>query len=506
MSSPDSGSGKGFSLTEWLVLLVAVIGFACDIYELLMLPVIQQAALAELLQLPPGHPQIREWFVTINSSAAVCGGIFGLLGGWLIDRFGRKRILVLSILIYGVSPVFAAFSTSPTELLIFRCTTFIGVCVEFVAAVAWLAELFPEPKKRESVLSITQAFSSFGGLMVTGMNRLMIEYKERLPSLGLEQPFNAHADWRYTLISGLIPAIPILLLLPFLPESPAWKKRKAEGTLKRPSFGELFGPTLRRTTIVCTILFACAYGAAFGAIQLTPGLIAPGVPELAEHQKELAPLRKQAAEQFKKFDQSQPGTDERKAIGKSLKELGAKQKEHQDVISKFTNQAQLYQEMGGLTGRVLFAVVVMMVVSRRKQLLIFLLPGLILVPTFFAIYALQGQEALLWGVALVALFTLAQPSFLGNYLPAAYPVHLRGTAGGFAANVGGRMIGGSMGLVTSLVVVNMILKPAYPGLKDPQITAYAAAIVGGTMFLIALVTSFFLPEPKPTEAESISPS
>ena len=39
---------------------------------------------------------------------------------------------------------------------------------EFVAAVAWLAELFPEPRRREAVLGTTQAFSSLGGLMVTG--------------------------------------------------------------------------------------------------------------------------------------------------------------------------------------------------------------------------------------------------------------------------------------------------------------------------------------------------
>ena len=37
-------------------------------------------------------------------------------------------------------------------------TTFIGVCVEFVAATAWLAELFTEPKRRESVIGWTQAF------------------------------------------------------------------------------------------------------------------------------------------------------------------------------------------------------------------------------------------------------------------------------------------------------------------------------------------------------------
>ena len=50
-------------------------------------------------------------------------------------------------------------------LLILRCTTFVGVCVEFVAAVAWLAELFPNPHQRETVLGYTQAFSSIGGLL-----------------------------------------------------------------------------------------------------------------------------------------------------------------------------------------------------------------------------------------------------------------------------------------------------------------------------------------------------
>ena len=61
----------------------------------------------------------------------------------------------------------AGFSTSAWMLLVLRCTTFIGVCVEFVAAVAWLSELFPDPKQREAVLGYTQAFSSIGGLMIT---------------------------------------------------------------------------------------------------------------------------------------------------------------------------------------------------------------------------------------------------------------------------------------------------------------------------------------------------
>ena len=66
----------------------------------------------------------------------------------------------------------SGFSTSIEMLLVLRCTTFIGVCVEFVAAVAWLAELFPEPKQREKVLGYTQAFSSLGGLLVAFANGL----------------------------------------------------------------------------------------------------------------------------------------------------------------------------------------------------------------------------------------------------------------------------------------------------------------------------------------------
>ena len=68
-------------------------------------------------------------------------------------------------------------------LLFLRCTTFIGVCVEFVAAVAWLAELFPEPKRREAVLGFTQAFSSLGGLLVTGANYLAMRYGDLLPAI-----------------------------------------------------------------------------------------------------------------------------------------------------------------------------------------------------------------------------------------------------------------------------------------------------------------------------------
>ena len=208
---------------------------------------------------------------------ALVGGLFGLWGGYLTDRLGRRRILTWSILLYAFSAFAAGFSTNIWMLLFFRCTTFVGVCVEFVAAVAWLAELFPDPKQRERVLGYTQFFSSFGGIMVAIVNGWVLTHATSLPAismpswLGFLGELNAsHSPWRYTLMSGLIPAIPLIVIRPFLPESPAWAAKKAAGTLKRPSIGELFAPDLRRTTIVTTLMFACSFGAAFGAIQQIP--------------------------------------------------------------------------------------------------------------------------------------------------------------------------------------------------------------------------------------------
>src|SRR5438105_3263052 len=259
------------TMSQWLIAIIAAIGFAFDSYVLLMLPLIVRPALIELLHVAPGSPAINDWAGLIFYVPAVAGGIFGLLGGDLTDRFGRRRVLVWSILLFAFSALASGYATSVQWLLFWRCCTFVGVCVEFVAAVAWLSELFPEPRRREAMVGYTQAFGSLGGLMVTAGYYLSVTYGDRFPLVR-----GGHEAWRYTLISGVIPAIPLILIRPFLPESPAWQAKKKSGTLKRPSFGELFRPEFRRTTIVTTVMMACAYAAAFGAIQQVPRIV-PGL-------------------------------------------------------------------------------------------------------------------------------------------------------------------------------------------------------------------------------------
>src|SRR5712692_9014280 len=267
-------SSPPLTALQWVICGVASLGFAFDTYVLLMLPLIVGPALSALGGLKPGTAAYNSWVGMLFYVPALAGGVFGLIGGYLTDRLGRRRILVWSILLYAFSALASGFATSASTLLILRCTTFIGVSVEFVAAVAWLAELFPDPQQREAVLGYTQAFSSVGGLMISGAYYLAVTYAKSLPMIN-----GGHEAWRYTLISGIIPAIPLMIIRPLLPESPAWQEKKARGTLKRPSFAELFRPEYRKTTLVTALMFACSYGAAFGAIQHIPRIV-PGLPQV----------------------------------------------------------------------------------------------------------------------------------------------------------------------------------------------------------------------------------
>src|SRR5208283_824332 len=137
---------------------------------------------------------------------------------------------------------------------------------------------------------------------------------ERLPAI-----HGTHEAWRYTLLSGLIPAIPLMLVRPFLPESPTWQEKKSEGTLKRPSFAERFRPALRRTTLVTTLLVACSYALASGVILQTPRMV-PDLPEV----RNLAPR----------------------------------------LVEQTVSGVQLFQEVGTIAGRLLFAFLVVRIATQ----------------------------------------------------------------------------------------------------------------------------------------------
>ena len=489
--------------TAWLICIIAALGFAFDIYELLMLPLIIKPAIAALsapiieglvsggmdrgqaaaLWAPGGAEYVR-WARTLFFVPALAGGVFGLLGGYLTDLFGRRRVLTYSILLYAFAAFAAgALATTLPQLLFFRCLVFVGVCVEFVAAVAWLAEIFTEPTQREKVLGYTQAFSSAGGLLVAGANILAAKWALDLPAIQ-----GGHEAWRYTLISGVIPALPLILIRPFLPESPAWQAKREAGTLKRPSVAALFAPELRKTTIITTLVFACSYGIAFGAIQQLPQIIGAqriGTPAEAGHVAVRATAKEaggkaMAAAKAAKKPEPVAQREMRQAAGNASDQ----------VVAGVT----MWQEIGGLVGRFLLAALAVAIVSRRTLFRVFQLPSLFFVPVFF--WWVSGQladvdslGAIKIGIFLAGVLVVGQFSFWGNYIPLVFPVHLRGTGESFAANIGGRVLGTAAAWFT--LTLSASDKP------DPARMAVVGACVAGVYALVGAVLTQFLPEPKP---------
>ncbi len=492
--------------TAWLICAIAAIGFAFDIYELLMLPLIIKPAMAALsaplveqmvaggmeraraaaLWSPGGEEYVR-WARTLFFVPAIAGGVFGLLGGYLTDLLGRRRVLTFSILLYAFAACAAGFATTLPQLLFFRCLVFIGVCVEFVAAVAWLAELFTHPAQREKVLGYTQAFSSLGGLMVAGAHILAAKWAMDLPAI-----HGGHEAWRYTLISGVLPALPLILIRPFLPESPAWQKKREAGTLKRPSLAALFAPELRKTTILTTIIFAASYGIAFGASQQLPQIIGAqriGSPAEAGHAAVLKTAKEKGAEAM--------------AAAKAAKKPDpVAQREMRQAAGNASDQTvagvTLWQEIGGLVGRFLLAVLAVVIVSRRTLFRVFQIPSLIFVPLLFWWISGQLGDAgslgmIKAGIFVAGVLTVAQFSFWGNYIPLVFPVHLRGTGESFAANIGGRVLGTAAAWIT-------LTLSASPN-PNPAKVAIVGACVAGAYALVGAVLTQFLPEPKPEGEE-----
>ena len=478
--------------TQWLICIIAAIGFAFDIYELLMLPLIIKPALASLgglgpdglPLLVPGSDAYKVWARALFFVPAIAGGVFGLLGGYLTDRLGRRRVLTFSILLYAFSACAAGYATNLTQLLIFRCLVFIGVCVEFVAAVAWLAELFPDHKQREKVLGYTQAFSSFGGLLVGAMNVLAAKVAMDLPAI-----HGGHEAWRYTLISGVIPAIPLILIRPFLPESPEWERKRSAGQLKRPSILALFSPELWKTTVLTTVIFAASYGIAFGAIQQLPQILGAqriGTPNEAGHAAMIATAKAavgKAATAAKEAGKPELTPGQRRQIGSNASD---------EAVAKVT----LAQEIGGLAGRFIFAIVAVYFVSRRALLRVFQIPALIFVPLLFWWISTQlgNADSLTWikiGIFITGFLAIAQFSFWGNYIPLVFPLHLRGTGESFAANIGGRVLG------TAAAAITITFSSSEP--PSPAKIAIVGACVAGAYTLIGAILTQWLPEPKPDE-------
>jgi hypothetical protein len=149
-------------------------------------------------------------------------------------------------------------------------------------------------------------------------------------------------------------------------------------------------------------------------------------------------------------------------------------------------------ELGSVTGRLVFALLVVRVANRVRLFRLFLIPALVVVPAVFFFAMSGGLIIFAAGIFVAQALFNGLHSFSGNYLPRVFPTYLRGTGESVAMNVGGRMIGVSAALLTTQLSNVM---PA--GSRAAQLSSAAGTTVL-CVLVILLIASHWLPEPTST--------
>jgi hypothetical protein len=162
-------------------------------------------------------------------------------------------------------------------------------------------------------------------------------------------------------------------------------------------------------------------------------------------------------------------------------------------IEQTVSSVQVFQELGTIAGRLVFALLVVRIATQRTLLRIFLVPGLAVFAWVYFFAATHSLALLKLGIFLAGLFLNGVFSLWGNYLPRMYPTHLRGTGESFALNIGGRLLGASAALVTTQLANVM------PGGGTAARLAYSAGTVAVLACSMSLIGSFWLREPKNAE-------
>ena len=214
-------------------------------------------------------PMLTGW----AASSAIWGCVFGaLFAGALSDKYGRKKVLLLSGLLFTLSALGSAVPDNLTQFVLARFIGGLGVGSASMLSPLYISEIAPA-KIRGMLVTLYQLAIVFGINIIYIVNYLIANTHD--------QVWNVQLGWRYMLGSEGIPAILFFILLFFVPESPRWlvKENRSEEALKilnkinRPeethrileeiketvneekgSFLDLFKPGIRKAMVVGSVL------------------------------------------------------------------------------------------------------------------------------------------------------------------------------------------------------------------------------------------------------------
>ena len=417
----------GISRYQWLVLAVASLGWAFDVFEGQIFVASMNEAMPELL--PPQIASLDDaarqgylaFYNNITFASFLLGGaIGGVAFGMLSDRIGRARTMIYTIAMYSGFTFVSALSGTWWHMAIFRFLVAVGVGGEWAVASALVAETFPKRARARS-LSIFHATSVLGTLMAVAAGAFIVAEKDIAESI----PFLAGmglSSWRLGFVLGLVPALLIIAVRLVLRSEPeAWQKARSlskegeqtskqgeekskQGEPKRlDRFADLFSQELRRHTLVGVGLAAVGLATFWGA-----------------HIYGKDVLRQAVETRYIEVDTSNLS---REAI----------LEEHFRDIKQWEMLGMLLVTAGGGLGLLMFGPLSERF-GRRGAFLFYHLAGLVAALVVFQ--TLSDVNHLLIFLPVFGFLTLGMHAGYAVYFPELFPTRLRSTGAGFCFNVG----------------------------------------------------------------------
>jgi MFS family permease len=300
VSRPPAPAGDarlllGMNGYQWTVLFAAWLGWGFDVFDGLLFNYIAPNAVPALLGLPRGTAAASaatlNWTGILTSLLLVGWAAGGIIFGYVADRIGRTRTLLLTMALYSLGTAACAFAPNIWALLAFRAVAALGIGGEWAAGAAMVAEVVPESRRVEA-----------GALLYTSAPRgLFLATFVTYQIQGVYFRTAPDVAWRYVFLFGLVPAFVAFVVRLFIHEPERWTR--AARASAPPTMRDLFAPASRKATLtglslaVVALLtwWSCnafiptiATGLAARAASAMPTLTAADAATLVEQWKALA--------------------------------------------------------------------------------------------------------------------------------------------------------------------------------------------------------------------------
>lgn len=262
---------------QLMALAAAFLGWMFDGLEMGLFPLVARPALRELMGVE-ADTSIGAWMAWITAGFLVGAACGGLLFGWLGDRIGRVRAMILSVLTYAIFSGLGGLSESPLQLAILRFIAALGMGGEWSLGVALVMELWPS-KSRPTLAGLIGAAANVGFLVIALVGLVLSQFidgtADALRTVGLSEAWVTkligadQSGWRLLMFFGATPALLTFFVRIFVPESERWKH--AVKTEPKARIRDIFQPGVLHKTLLGTALGGMALMGSWASIQwVTP--------------------------------------------------------------------------------------------------------------------------------------------------------------------------------------------------------------------------------------------